>query len=193
MKNIIVLKTIRKSQDAKQEKMAITATTEKITGKITEKEKLELGKTLKILFLLLGVPLLLSGCMGMNSKFDCNVSSDGKCASMGTIHKMADVGEFNEYSNHRIVRHGNIANANRIGSNNIGIGNSNSNNKYPTQRYFSNISSTASYPLRSSETIKKIWIGPYEDENSNYHEATHVYAVIKKAQWLAESEQAIKD
>jgi hypothetical protein len=38
---------------------------------------------------------LLSGCVGMGSKFDCNVSSGGKCLPMDKINQMADAGMFN--------------------------------------------------------------------------------------------------
>lgn len=43
----------------------------------------------------------LSGCMGMGSKFDCNVSSGGKCAPMNHINKMADYGMFNDGRSHK--------------------------------------------------------------------------------------------
>ena len=39
--------------------------------------------------------LVLSGCAGMNSRFDCNVNSGGKCLPMDQVNKMADAGAFN--------------------------------------------------------------------------------------------------
>src|SRR3989304_3774247 len=40
--------------------------------------------------------IFLSGCMGMGSKFDCNVDSGGKCVPMHHINQMANYGVFNE-------------------------------------------------------------------------------------------------
>ena len=191
MKNVNIIEAIKKIQEIKQEKMAILIAAVEAIKKISE--KIEFKKILKMLFLFLGAPLVLSGCIGMNSKFDCNVSSDGKCASMGTIHKMADIGEFNEYPKHKIIENSNIIKASGSNRSNIGTSNSNNiNSKYPYlgQKYYPNTFSTfpTGHPLRTSETIQKIWIGPYEDDNGNYHEPSYVYAVIKKAKWLAESE-----
>ena len=38
--------------------------------------------------------IFLSGCAGMSSKFDCDVSSGGKCAPMHHINQMASHGAF---------------------------------------------------------------------------------------------------
>ena len=48
-------------------------------------------KKISVLFLL----LLLVGCTGMHSKFDCNVDSGGKCLPMDQINKLATQGAFN--------------------------------------------------------------------------------------------------
>lgn len=40
------------------------------------------------------LPIFLAGCSVMNSKFDCNVSSGGRCAPMGQINKIATQGAF---------------------------------------------------------------------------------------------------
>lgn len=144
----------------------------------------------KTKMLLLGTVVFLNGCVGMNSKFDCNVSSGGRCAPMGSIHKMVDRGEFNEVSSQKIIEHNYLAKLSSINRNNGSNG-----NKY--QGYLLNSFpyplNTVSYLLRSRETIQQIWIAPYEDTNGNYHESAHVYAVVKKSQWLAEAEQPVQD
>ena len=130
----------------------------------------------EIKILLLGITIFLSGCMGMNSKFDCNVSSDGRCMPMGSIHKMADRGEFNEGFNRRGIENNNTAKAKNNGTL----------HGYPLDTF-------AEKPIRSAETIQQIWIGPYEDENSNYHEPSYVYAVVNKGKWIGEPEQMIQE
>ena len=109
----------------------------------------------------------LTGCAGMNDKFDCNVESGGRCASMGSINKMANRGEFNE----NFYRTKNIA-------------------KITTSGYSS--STSAGKPIRSSESVEKIWIGPYEDSSGNYHEPSYVYTVVKKGRWIGEPVKAIQ-
>lgn len=53
-----------------------------------------MNKTMKTIITLVLV-FLLSGCAGMGSKFDCNVSSGGKCLPVDKINQMADAGMFN--------------------------------------------------------------------------------------------------
>ena len=107
--------------------------------------------------------LFLSGCAGMNSSFDCDVGSGGKCVPMHHINKMANYGAFTEKS-------------------------LKANNLKPTevkdmgakQKIYGTL------PIRSNEEIQQIWIGPYEDANGNYHEASSVYSVIKKGRWSSD-------
>ena len=44
----------------------------------------------------------------------------------------------------------------------------------------------AGKPLRRGESIQQIWIGPYEDTDSNYHEPSYVYAVTKPGSWIGD-------
>ena len=114
----------------------------------------------------------LSGCMGMGSKFDCNVSSGGKCAPMNHINKMADYGAFNDNRSYK---------SNLLQT------------KYK-KGYLPNTSSVfAGAPIRSSESIQQIWIGPYEDINGNYHESAYVYTVVKNGNWIGDTVSVIQD
>ncbi|MBU0744903.1 MAG: type IV conjugative transfer system lipoprotein TraV [Gammaproteobacteria bacterium] len=115
--------------------------------------------------------LFLSGCAGMNGKFDCNVNSGGKCAPMNQINKMADTGLFNKDNFYK--------SKNLMQANNKATG-------YPM-----NIFEGA--PIRSGESIQQIWIGPYEDITGNYHEPSYVYTVVKKGKWIGEPANVIQD
>jgi hypothetical protein len=113
--------------------------------------------------------LSLSGCIGMNSKFDCNAASGGKCEPMGSINKMADYGVFQN-----------------VGSRPRTPSKTNQNYGYPLNTF-------AGQPIRSNESIQQIWIGPYEDTSGNYHEPSYVYVVIKKGKWFGEPANVIQD
>ncbi|MEI8055423.1 MAG: type IV conjugative transfer system lipoprotein TraV [bacterium] len=107
--------------------------------------------------------VFLSGCAGMNSSFDCDVGSGGKCAPMHHINKMANYGAFTEKS----LKADNLklAEVKDMGA---------------KQKIYGTL------PIRSNEEIQQIWIGPYEDANGNYHEASYVYSVIKKGRWSSD-------
>lgn len=113
---------------------------------------------LKIIFMV-GSSWLLTGCVGIGGNFDCNVSSGGKCAPMHQINTMADRGEFQDQS---------ISNASLYIDN---------------KRYRYSPANFADIPMRSSDKVQQIWLGPYEDKQGNYHEPSYVYAVVKKGEW----------
>jgi len=130
-------------------------------------------KKIKPIFLvsLLVFVLCLSGCTNMNGQFDCNASSGGRCAPMNQINKMADYGMFHEAAPRKAASF---------------TGTKNQNYGYP-------INTFAGAPIRNSENVQQIWIGPYEDASGNYHEPSYVYAVIKKGSWMGEPAAAIQD
>ena len=111
--------------------------------------------------------VFLSGCAGMNSSFDCDVGSGGKCAPMHHINKMANYGAFNENS-FGAAKENAVARA----ENKIKI-----KNGYPSNAFDGT-------PIRSNESVQQIWIGHYEDASGNYHEASYLYTVIKKGRWI---------
>lgn len=112
--------------------------------------------------------MLLAGCSNMNSQFDCNVGSGGKCAPMHQINRLADTGGFHE-----------SAPVNKIAAPGSGFG-------YP-------INTFAGAPIRNKEQVQQIWLGPYEDVNGNYHEPAYIYVVSKKGSWIGEPAQVIQD
>ncbi len=155
--------------------------TKKTTKKVTRKIKKEKVSFCFLPFLFL-LPLL-SGCTGMRSKFDCNVSSGGGCVSMKQVNKMADYGAFSGDYIHKDGKRYIRANAkNKRDKKNK----ENRVNGYPLKAFEGS-------PIRSNESIQQIWIGPYEDKNGNYHEPSYVYTVIKKGTWLGEPANVIQD
>ncbi|EKD45288.1 MAG: conjugative transfer: assembly [uncultured bacterium] len=128
----------------------------------------EIRKIKKIIFLSIFVPFL-SGCAGMGSKFDCNVSSGGRCASMNQINKMADHGAFNDNQSHK-------SNLMQTGY---------------KKEYQLNAFDGA--PIHSNDSIQQIWIGPYEDAGGNYHEPSYLYTVVKKGKWIGNPVSAITE
>ena len=105
--------------------------------------------------------IFLSGCVGMSSKFDCDVASGGKCAPMNHINQMANYGAFAEKP---------------FKADNLKL--AEVKDRETKQKIYGAI------PIRSNEEIQQIWIGPYEDANGNYHEASSIYSVIKKGRWV---------
>ena len=106
--------------------------------------------------------LFLSGCAGMSSSFDCDVGSGGKCVPMHRINQLATHGAFAEKS---------------LKTDNLKL--AEIKDRGAKQKIYGTL------PIRSNEEIQQIWIGPYEDASGNYHEASSVYAVIKKGRWLS--------
>lgn len=48
-------------------------------------------------------------------------------------------------------------------------------------------------PIRNQENIQQIWIGPYEDEDGNFHEPAYVYTVVKKGSWFGEPVEEVQN
>jgi len=46
-----------------------------------------------------------------------------------------------------------------------------------------NISHGKDNPQRHPETIRKIWIAPYEDNDGNYHQGSDVHTVLQPGFW----------
>ena len=119
--------------------------------------------------------VFLSGCVGMSSKFDCNVGSGGKCAPMHHINKMAGQGVFND---------------------NSGINKENALTRIESKIHRKNgypLNAFDGAPIRSNESVQQIWIGPYEDASGTYHEPSHIYVVVKKGRWIGEPARVIQD
>jgi len=122
-------------------------------------------KILKPLILIL--PIILTGCAAMDSSFDCNVGSGGKCASMPTINKMANRGMF----------HSSRSRASRA-----------IDYKLPDVNYDAREKDSL---LRLNESVQQVWIAPYEDTSGIYHDASSIYMVAKKGRWTGKPPLAI--
>lgn len=115
-------------------------------------------------FIIPALAVFLSGCVGMGSKFDCNVDSGGRCAPMHHINQMANYGAFTDipekpYKLDKLLLAGSKARATK-------------------QQVYETM------PIRSNEQVQQIWIAPYEDNNGNYHEGSNIHVVTKKGNWV---------
>lgn len=117
--------------------------------------------------LILILPIILTGCSAMNSSFDCDVGSGGKCVPMPTVNEMANRGMF-QGSRGRIGRAIDY--------------------KLPD---VSNYASEKDSLLRLNESIQQVWIAPYEDTSGIYHDASSIYMVAKKGRWTGKPPLAI--
>ena len=118
--------------------------------------------------LILILPIILTGCAAMDSSFDCNVGSGGKCASMPTINKMVNRGMYQG-------SRGGIARA----------------IDYKLLDGSSNHAGEKDSLLRLNESVQQVWIAPYEDTSGIYHDASSIYMVAKKGRWTGKPPLAI--
>ena len=118
------------------------------------------------------VPLLasmLTGCSGMNGHFNCNVKAKDSCEPLANVNRLAKAG----YYSHRHFRFSNDPNAQMMPR---PVG-------YPTQSY-------QGQPIRTHETVQKIWVASYQDKDNNYHEPSTVFTVIKPGHWVGDPVKA---
>jgi conjugal transfer pilus assembly protein TraV len=108
--------------------------------------------------------MTLTGCTGLNSRFDCPNQAGVRCKSLDQINGMVDSGQ--------IRGRGAISRVDVVDVT----------DEPAFQAYHPNAMSAAA-PMRSGETIQRIWIAPYEDTEGNYHLESYVYAVMKVSHW----------
>ena len=121
----------------------------------------------KIIILIAG---LIGGCTTMNSKFTCKTPDGVMCRSLDDVNSMVDRGE--------------------LGHNSSRVDNSkNALNFIPMYSHYSSLGK----PLRSGESIMRIWTAPYEDTNGNYHDASVFYTVVKPGYWIGVPPKEIID
>jgi len=136
------------------------------------------------------VPLVLTGCAGMNSEFSCNkIGGIAGCSSMGDINQMVDKGDLRADDN------GSVHTANTSDQNN-----STTNKK--TQKPLLSEKGQSGYlgavpqagePVRYGDKIQKVWVFPYEDSKGNYYETQVAYTVLNKSHWIGQPVKAIQD
>ncbi len=117
------------------------------------------GLILSMAFLLIG----LNGCTSMNSSFDCPNRAGVSCKSLDQINGMVDNGQIRSHS--MITREVEVVSIDQ-----------------PEFQTFKG-SMGVYAPMRSHETVQRIWIAPYEDTEGNYHGESFMYAVMKEGQW----------
>ncbi len=120
---------------------------------------------------------MLSGCAGMNGKFNCNATAGDSCTPVSIVNRNAQAGRYD-----------NVDNSDDSGS--------------ASQQNFGYASKDAGYnvttpipgePVRFGETVQRIWIAPYKDSAQNFHEPSYVYAVLNKAHWIGLPQKSITD
>lgn len=109
---------------------------------------------------------MLSACItGLNSQFSCQSAKNyGRCLSLSEIDQKFDQGQL--------------------------IAESDENLMYPQPQvtlpytFESFNTDNTTHPLRRSETVKRIWIGPYEDTEGNYHQPSLIYTITQPGYWI---------
>lgn len=111
--------------------------------------------------------LLLTGCAGLNSNFSCPMQPGVQCNSLDQVNTMIDQGKVGAK---RTIENSNLTSATIQ-------------NQPAT---FANLGSFSANPesLRHPETVMRIWIASYEDQDGNYHQPGMLYSVVKPGQWV---------
>jgi conjugal transfer pilus assembly protein TraV len=130
------------------------------------------------LILMIPVPILLSSCAEMNSKFDCPMKPGVSCASLDEVNARVDRGEIGSVPaelTYRPVASNYVVNQKQLISpasfNEIGV----------------------RKPLRYGESIQRIWVAPFEDTSGNYHQESDIYTIVKPGHWIGYPIKAINN
>jgi conjugal transfer pilus assembly protein TraV len=132
------------------------------------------------LLALLGTMIFLSGCSSMNNKFDCPRAGGVMCKSLDDVNRMVDNGEIERINQTNVVPTA-ISKEKAIPTPDVG------NTPYPIKTLH------PGKPLRQHETVMRVWIAPYEDNQGNYHQDTTVFKVIKPGAWIGKPVNAVTD
>ncbi|HVV69605.1 MAG TPA: type IV conjugative transfer system lipoprotein TraV [Gammaproteobacteria bacterium] len=109
--------------------------------------------------------LFLTGCTGLNSNFSCPLQPGVQCNSLDQVNTMIDQGKIGAKS----------------------TGNSNALTTVPSQSVLSANLPTAFanfVGMRYPETVMRIWVAPYQDQDGNYHQPGALYSVVKPGRWV---------
>jgi conjugal transfer pilus assembly protein TraV len=145
--------------------------------------------------LFLGILSALSGCSTFSSSFDCDkVGGIQGCVSMSEVYTQSQAGAFDSVPVSAISPKGLTGGeSSKIGEKGE-IGNISKTNSAPL-----NIVSGSSMtvpaigqPVRVGDTVQKIMIFDYIDSDGNYNEPSVVYTVLRGANWLNHSVNAVK-
>lgn len=114
----------------------------------------------------------LTGCTTMNSNFDCPNQAGVSCKSLDQINGMVDTGEIRGRTQ-AITCQAKVADSTEFQS-------------FPLRTSF-----IPGQPLRYGETVQRIWIAPYEDNEGNYHQDSLMYAIMKGGHWIGQPVKAV--
>ena len=118
---------------------------------------------LKFFLSLFMLPWVISCASGLSSQFSCQSAHQyGRCLSLSEIDQKIDSGELTEDGSHLYIK----AKSQKI-----------------TLPNDLSTSHDKGNPQRHRETIRKIWIAPYEDSDGNYHQGSDVYTILQPGYW----------
>lgn len=126
---------------------------------------------LKKIGLILSCTGLLSACADLNSKFTCPIQPGVMCANLDDVNAMVDQGKIGAPNSTTDASIDN-ATASLLSQNNA-------------------INLATGDPWREGESILRIWVAPYEDGASNYHQASLLYSLVREGHWVNNPLQAI--
>ena len=145
--------------------------------------------------------VLLVGCSGLNSKFNCNKRATDSCQSIFEINKKVQAGLYEQkgvtrsdklelilsQNNELVLQQSTLNYKNKNKIKNTENNKNNKNNKKPENNSLNHMSPTNTrsnlLSSRHPEQLQAIWIAPYQDRYSNYHGSSLIYTVIKPAYW----------
>ncbi|EAW8000798.1 type IV conjugative transfer system lipoprotein TraV [Salmonella enterica] len=116
-------------------------------------------KQISLFIPLLGT-LLLSGCAGTSTEFECNATTSDTCMTMEQANEKAQ--KLEQFSEAKPV----AASQPRLAEGN-----------------FRTTPVTPPRPLRTGEQTAALWIAPYIDNQDVYHQPSSVFFVIKPSAW----------
>jgi len=123
-----------------------------------------------VLGILITMAVLLTGCGSMNSKLDCPRKGGVMCRSLDDVNRMVDNGEIDRINQANAA--GTSADNKPVPTPEVG------NTPYPIKDLH------PGSPVRYHETVMRIWVAPYEDNNGNYHQDSTLFTVIKPGHWM---------
>lgn len=105
-----------------------------------------------------------TACTSMNSKFECQMKpGSGICASLSEVNQMIDRGQIR----------------------------ANTDKKNTIETPTITATSFEPKPLRTAETVTRVWIAPFEDKQGYYHLASEIL-LTTPGQWVDSKSRGMK-
>lgn len=130
--------------------------------------------------IMLSAVFLLSGCASLNSNFDCPMKPGVMCESLDQVNMQVDQGALGSASTASPCK---TCHTMKIGQSNV-----NNNN---LKQYTPSVTIPSDTPVRTRETVMRIWMAPYEDKSGNYYQSTVLYTVVKPGYWIGQPVKAV--